>query len=69
MGVSGDAVPTYPVADGDNRLMILATEELPGQGLIVVSGAAFLSNFEVQAQVDSAAEKRTTPTTTSAKTS
>ena len=57
MGVSGDAVPTYPVADGDNRLMILATEELPGQGLIVVSGAAFLSNFEVQAQVDSAAEK------------
>lgn len=57
VGVSGDAVPTYPVADGDNRLMILATEELPGQGLIVVSGAAFLSNFEVQAQVDSAAEK------------
>ena len=57
MGVSGAAVPTYPVADGDNRLMILATEELPGQGLIVVSGAAFLSNFEVQAQVDSAAEK------------
>ena len=57
VGVSGAAVPTYPVADGDNRLMILATEELPGQGLIVVSGAAFLSNFEVQAQVDSAAEK------------
>lgn len=57
VGVSGDAVPTYSVADGDNRLMILATEELPGQGLIVVSGAAFLSNFEVQAQVDSAAEK------------
>ena len=38
--------------------MVLASEELPGQGLIIVSGAAFMSNFEVQATIeDSGAEK------------
>ena len=51
-------MPRYPVAEGDNRLMVLGTEELEGQGLIVVSGAAFMSNFEVQATIsDSNAEK------------
>ncbi len=58
VGVSGDAVPKYAVADGDNRLMVMATEQLDGKGLIVVSGAAFMSNFEVQYTVsDSGAEK------------
>ncbi|MDO4815443.1 MAG: S-layer homology domain-containing protein [Bacillota bacterium] len=48
----------YAVAEGDSRLMIMATEQLAGKGLIVVSGAAFMSNFEVQATVeDSGAEK------------
>ena len=37
--------------------MVMATEQLDGKGLIVVSGAAFMSNFEVQAQVDNGAEK------------
>ncbi|MFR0733127.1 MAG: hypothetical protein ACLSHU_01970 [Oscillospiraceae bacterium] len=38
--------------------MVLGTEELPGRGLIIVSGAAFMSNFEVQATIsDSNAEK------------
>lgn len=56
-GLGGD-IPKYPVAEGDNRLMLLATEQLDGKGLIVVSGAAFLSNFEVQASIsDSNAEK------------
>lgn len=56
-GLGGD-IPKYPVAEGDNRLMLLATERLEGKGLIVVSGAAFLSNFEVQASIsDSNAEK------------
>ena len=56
-GLGGD-IPKYPVAEGDNRLMLLATEQLEGKGLIVVSGAAFLSNFEVQASIsDSNAEK------------
>ena len=50
-GIGGASVPKYPVGEGDNRLLIMATEELPGKGLIVVSGAAFLSNFEVQAQI------------------
>ena len=51
-------IPKYAYADGDSRLMVLATEQLPGKGLIVVSGAAFMSNFEVQAQVgDSGSEK------------
>ena len=52
-------IPKYEYAEGDNRLMALATEDLGGgKGLIVVSGAAFLSNFEVQATIgDSNAEK------------
>lgn len=57
-GLGGDSMPQYTVAEGDDRLMVLATEQLPGKGLIVVSGAAFMSNFEVQAQVgDSGSEK------------
>jgi hypothetical protein len=57
-GLGGDNVPKYAFAENDNRLLALATEQLPGQGLIVVSGAAFMSNFEVQATIeDSGAEK------------
>ena len=58
-GLGGDAMPKYAVADGDDRLMVLATEDLgDNKGLIIVSGAAFMSNFEVQAQIgDSGAEK------------
>ena len=38
--------------------MVMAMEELEGQGLIIVSGAAFMSNFEVQATIeDSGSEK------------
>lgn len=48
----------YSFADGDNRVLVLASEQLEGRGLIIVSGAAFMSNFEVQATVaDSGAEK------------
>ena len=51
------SIPTYSF-DGADRLMVMATEQLPDQGLIVVAGAAFLSNFEVQATIsDSGAEK------------
>ncbi len=51
------SIPKYNF-DGADRLMVMATEELPGKGLIVVSGAAFLSNFEVQATVsDNGSEK------------
>ena len=51
-------VPKYDVAAGDSRLMIMASEQLEGKGLIVVSGAAFMSNFEVQATVsDNGSEK------------
>lgn len=57
-GLGGASMPRCAVAEGDDRLMVLATEQLPGKGLIVVSGAAFMSNFEVQAQVgDSGSEK------------
>ena len=56
-GLGGDNVPTYAVEEGDSRLMVLASEQLEGKGLIIVSGAAFMSNFEVQSQPDSAAEK------------
>ena len=57
-GLGGDATPKYAYADGDNRLMVMASEQIEGKGLIIVSGAAFMSNFEVQYQVsDSGAEK------------
>ena len=48
----------YSFADGDNRVLVLASEQLEGRGLIVVSGAAFMSNFEVQATIsDNGSEK------------
>ena len=56
-GLGGDGIPKYAYAEGDERLMVLATDKLEGQGLIVVSGAAFMSNFEVQATLDNVAEK------------
>ncbi len=57
-GLGGDAIPKYAYAENDDRLMIMATEQLEGKGLIIVSGAAFMSNFEVQAEIeDSGSEK------------
>ena len=55
----GDAgIPKYTFAKNDDRLMVMASEQLEGKGLIIVSGAAFMSNFEVQAKIeDSGAEK------------
>ena len=58
-GLGGNSIPKYAF-DGADRLLVMATEKLDGKGLIVVSGAAFLSNFEVQMkadEVDSGAEK------------
>ena len=57
-GLGGAATPKYTFAKNDDRLMVMASEQLEGKGLIIVSGAAFMSNFEVQYQVsDSGAEK------------
>ena len=57
-GLGGAATPKYTFADNDDRLMVMASEQLEGKGLIVVSGAAFMSNFEVQYQAsDNGAEK------------
>ena len=54
----GGSVPKYAAAEDDERLLMMAMEEQDGKGLILVSGAAFMSNFEVQATVeDSGAEK------------
>ena len=58
-GLGGDSIPRYDIGGGDDRLMVLATEDLgDGSGLVIVSGAAFMSNFEVQATIeDSGSEK------------
>ena len=58
-GLGGSSIPKYDIGGGDERLMVLATEDLgDGSGLIIVSGAAFMSNFEVQATIeDSGSEK------------
>ena len=50
------SIPKYTF-DGADRLMVMATEQLEGKGLIVVAGAAFLSNFEVKADLDNTLEK------------
>ena len=57
-GLGGSDIPKYAYAENDDRLMVMAMEQLEGQGLIIVSGAAFMSNFEVQATIeDSGSEK------------
>ena len=57
-GLGGAATPKYAYEENDERLMVMASEQLEGKGLIIVSGAAFMSNFEVQYQAsDSGAEK------------
>ena len=57
-GLGGSDIPKYAYAEGDDRLMVMAMEEIEGQGMIIVSGAAFMSNFEVQATIeDSGSEK------------
>ena len=57
-GLGGAATPKYTFAENDDRLMVMASEQIEGKGLIIVSGAAFMSNFEVQYQAsDSGAEK------------
>ena len=53
VGIGGENVPKYTVGDGDARLMMMASEQIEGKGLIIVSGAAFMSNFEVQASISS----------------
>ena len=56
-GRGGADIPKYAYTDGTSRLMAMATEQLEGKGLVIVSGAAFMSNFEVQASLDSGTEK------------
>ncbi|MGN0427026.1 MAG: CehA/McbA family metallohydrolase [Agathobacter sp.] len=57
-GLGGSNIPKYSYAEGDNRLLAMAMEEIEGKGTIIVSGAAFMSNFEVQATIsDSGSEK------------
>ena len=54
----GANVPKYAYAENDSRLLAMASEQLEGKGLIIVSGAAFMSNFEVQATIsDNGSEK------------
>lgn len=51
----GGNIPKYEYVQGDNRLMVMATETLTHangtQSLVIVNGAAFMSNFEIQATV------------------
>lgn len=51
-GIEGVAVPKY-----DNKYMVAASEKVTyengNEGTIIVAGAAFMSNFEIQASLDS----------------
>lgn len=60
-GLGGSSIPRYEYEPGDPRIMILASEivthENGTQSLVLVDGAAFMSNFEIQATIsDSNAE-------------
>ncbi|ABX41533.1 CehA/McbA family metallohydrolase [Lachnoclostridium phytofermentans] len=59
--LGGSAIPKYEYAQGDNRLMVLASETVTHangtQSLVIVDGAAFMSNFEIQATLDNTVEK------------
>lgn len=54
-GLGGSAIPKYEYAPGDNRLMVLASETVTHangtQSLVIANGAAFMSNFEIQATI------------------
>ena len=57
-GLGGDSTPQYAYAENDDRLLVMASERQPDRGMVIVSGAAFMSNFEVQATIeDSGSEK------------
>ncbi|SHO52528.1 Ig-like domain-containing protein [Anaerocolumna xylanovorans] len=54
-GLGGSSIPKYEYAAGDNRLMVLASETVTHangtQSLVIADGAAFMSNFEIQATI------------------
>ncbi len=54
-GLGGVSIPKYEYAAGDNRLMVLASETVTHangtKSLVIVDGAAFMSNFEIQATI------------------
>ncbi len=60
IGLSGDAIPKYECASNDNCLMVLASETVTHangvQSQVIVDGAAFMSNFEIQASLDNTLE-------------
>ena len=57
-GLGGALHAQVCLCRNDSRLMVMASEQLEGKGLMVVSGAAFMSNFEVQATIsDNGSEK------------
>ena len=57
-GLGGDSIPQYAYDENDDRLLVMASERQPDRGMVIVSGAAFMSNFEVQATIeDSGSEK------------
>ena len=47
-GLGGEATPKYAYAENDARLLVMAAEQLPGKGLIVVSGSTFMNDFDLQ---------------------
>lgn len=51
----GGSTPKYEYAKDDSRLMVLASENVTHangtQSMVIVDGAAFMSNFEIQATV------------------
>lgn len=55
-GRGGDKTQKFDSGNGQ-RLLVTATDQQEGKGTIIVSGAAFMSNFEVQATLDNGSEK------------
>ena len=52
-GLGGDTVK-YPYAEGDERLLVMAMEQQEGKGMILVSGSAFMNDYDLKIPAENA---------------
>ena len=53
-GLGGESTVKYACAEGDERLMVMAMEQLAGKGMIFVAGAAFMNDYDLKIPAENA---------------
>ncbi len=53
-GLGGEGTVKYPYAQDDSRLLVMALEQQEGKGLILVSGAAFMNDYDLTIPAENA---------------